>query len=311
MRTEDEVVQALAKKYAPPAYAFLRQVANRTGGANRTADALAMCLWKSQGFELIGFEVKVSRGDWLNEVKHPEKADPILRYCDRWFIVTGSRDIIKAGELPEQWGWIAPRGDGMEIVRKAPYLKPAEPPREFLAAILRRFGEQYVPGDQVAEMATKRAEDRMESARVQFESRYRDLVALEDAVRRFEEVSGLDIRNNQYQVERIGEVVKLVMGAKVEEAPMELMKMSAMMKALTARLDGFLTAWGHGADTRCDQYRTCGRMAGWLVESAHGRGFWHPMCGACADGDYWRRSTRVPLLNTPDERRQAKLKASA
>jgi hypothetical protein len=39
------------------------------------ADAIARHLWPSQGLELIGFELKVSRSDWLREIKDPYKCE--------------------------------------------------------------------------------------------------------------------------------------------------------------------------------------------------------------------------------------------
>ena len=73
----------------------------------RTADAIAIDTWESQGLEVHGFEIKCSRSDWLTELKHPEKSEPFRRFCDRWWLVTSSKDIVKPGELPEGWGHMA------------------------------------------------------------------------------------------------------------------------------------------------------------------------------------------------------------
>ena len=59
----------LALRYAPPAYAFFEEVRAQTGyAAGGSADGLALSLWPSRGIELHGFEVKVSRSDWLREL---------------------------------------------------------------------------------------------------------------------------------------------------------------------------------------------------------------------------------------------------
>lgn len=76
-------------------------------GELRTADALAIDTWESKGLEIHGFEVKCSRSDWLTELKQPEKSEPFRRFCDRWWLVTSSKDIVKPGELPAGWGHMA------------------------------------------------------------------------------------------------------------------------------------------------------------------------------------------------------------
>src|SRR5580704_8704369 len=83
------IVEALRKKYCPPAGAFIEQVPDGTGGyKRRTADGLGMLVWPSRGLELHGFEIKVARGDWLKELKDPTKAEAFSLHCDRWYVVT-------------------------------------------------------------------------------------------------------------------------------------------------------------------------------------------------------------------------------
>ncbi|RSY83147.1 hypothetical protein DAH66_12830 [Sphingomonas koreensis] len=141
MRAED-VRKALAKKFGAPEYALFFEVGDATGGrARRWADAVAMGLWPSRGLALQGFEIKVSRQDWLGELRKPEKAEAIARYCRYWWIVTPP-GIVKDGELPENWGLYEVQANGLRIVRAAPpreKLPPISP--EFLAALLRRSDE--------------------------------------------------------------------------------------------------------------------------------------------------------------------------
>lgn len=92
----------------------------------------------------MGFEVKVSRPDWLKELKDPSKADAICRYCDRWYLVAASAAIVKAGELPDTWGLIIPHGDGLKVAIEAKQLAPKPFDRGFVAAIMRRACEQSV-----------------------------------------------------------------------------------------------------------------------------------------------------------------------
>ena len=80
---KDDLLSILAKKYAPPYWAFIREFRNATGfSATRSADALAFGMYRSRGQAIIGFEVKTVRSDWLRELKNPEKAEPIAQFCD-------------------------------------------------------------------------------------------------------------------------------------------------------------------------------------------------------------------------------------
>lgn len=109
--------------------------------ATRSADAIAMSLWPSLGLELHGFEFKVSRADWLRELKDPRKAETFKRYCDRWWLVAGSSAIVRPGELPNGWGMLVLQGDRLVRLADAPRLDPQPVTRPFLAALLRRADE--------------------------------------------------------------------------------------------------------------------------------------------------------------------------
>lgn len=118
------VLALLQKKFGPPEHCFLSEVRNSTGHARtpRTADALAFSLWPSRGLELHGFEIKVSRGDWLRELKNPAKADAIATYCDRWWIVAGDDKVVVSPEeeLPKTWGLLVASDKGLKTVKAAP-----------------------------------------------------------------------------------------------------------------------------------------------------------------------------------------------
>lgn len=138
---ENDVIFALSKKYQTDSYAFIPQVRNQTGHSHqtRTADAVALSLWPSRGHELEGFEVKVSRSDWLNELKNHQKAEEIFQYCDRWWLVTGDKDIAKLDEIPKPWGWMALTESGIRVMKKAPQLKAKALSTGFVCAIFRRM----------------------------------------------------------------------------------------------------------------------------------------------------------------------------
>jgi len=139
--TAADVKAAIKRKFCAPEWATFYEVAEGTGAAGgRYADAIAMNLWPSRGCELHGFEVKVSRSDWLNELKQPDKSAPIQRFTDRWWIVTPP-DIIRDGELPPTWGHYIVKGNGLNVARMAPALPRENWHPHFLAAVLRRAHE--------------------------------------------------------------------------------------------------------------------------------------------------------------------------
>jgi hypothetical protein len=144
--TEADVLRRLARRYGEShgngdRWAFATHVRCSAGfgqgGLIRTADAVAMDLWPSTGLEIHGHEVKVSRSDWLAELKQPTKCEPVRRYCDRWWLVVADRSIVKAGELPDGWGLMAVSGERVRVLVKAPKLKPEPIGRDFIAPLLR------------------------------------------------------------------------------------------------------------------------------------------------------------------------------
>lgn len=143
-----DVQQLLRKRYSAPAWAYLEEVRNSTGyiGTPRTADGLAMSLWPSRGLSVHGFEVKVSRSDVVKELRTPEKAEAIMKYCDHWWLVLGDAKIIEPGELPPTWGLMVVRGKTqLRAVTEAPKLEPKPLDRNFIASLLRNFEQSYAP----------------------------------------------------------------------------------------------------------------------------------------------------------------------
>lgn len=157
----DLVFEALRKSpiYSDRSWIVLPQVRDATGaGVGRTADGLAMNAWPSRGLEVHGFEIKVHRHDWLRELKQPEKAESIFRYCDRWWIVVPEQfedqaaEIVKLEELPPTWGLlkVAEGGKSIRTARQAPKLKPRPLDRVFVAAVLRAVQGCATPAAAIA-----------------------------------------------------------------------------------------------------------------------------------------------------------------
>lgn len=155
----DKLTALLAEHYPAPTHAFIPEFRAGTGfGRESRADAIAMFLWPSGGLELIGFELKTSRTDWLRELKQPDKADPIKQFCDRWYLVVDETRIVNSwgekNEIPDDWGFMAPEYSSypykLKVHKEAPKLNPQPIDRLFLASLMRRastsFGELIING---------------------------------------------------------------------------------------------------------------------------------------------------------------------
>jgi hypothetical protein len=136
---EHQLVQRIKERYAMPEYATLANVGTPSG---TYADAVAINLWRSRGYEVIGFEVKSARSDWLREKKDPQKAEACAAYCNTFWIVA-NEGVVKLDELPLGWGLMEPQGKGLVTRQKA---KPLDHKRDltvpFMVNLIRRALEK-------------------------------------------------------------------------------------------------------------------------------------------------------------------------
>lgn len=233
--TEATLTVALKNRYAGSAFAFLPQVANGTGGnKSRTADALVMSLWPSRGLDLIGFEIKCSRQDWLNEMRRPEKADTIAKYCDRWYLVVASESFVQTGELPSAWGLMAPKGKVLRIVKEAQQLEPQPISRSFLAALLRNAAGAIVPKAEIEEELRRARESGKRDAELsktyKQEQSERDLAQLRQSLTSFEEISGVKI--DGYNGPRLGKALKLIQSSSIESYIRDLKRIDSIAQSI-------------------------------------------------------------------------------
>jgi hypothetical protein len=212
--TAQDVLTALRDRYPAQSYAFLTEVGNGTGARNyRHCDALVMSLWPSRGLEIIGFEVKVRRSDWMKELETPEKAEAIAQWCDRWYLVVGDEEIVKAGELPKNWGLFVPRADGLlRCKTEAKLAEPEpEPGRTFLAAVLRSIQAQLSPEAALqAEYHRGLKEGAAEESKKDWHKR--DLEELQKKVAAFEKGAGFKIDQGwAHFPENVGQALRQVL----------------------------------------------------------------------------------------------------
>lgn len=249
--TADDLIALLRGKYPSNEWALVTQVGNGTGfKVNRHADAIAMNLWPSRGLAVLGFEVKVARGDWLRELKAPDKADPIARYCDEWWVVA-PEEIVHPGELPLGWGLLAPKAKGLRVVVPAPRRAEAAPlDRDFIAAILRRVDVTQPNGPVVRRLEEEyRAKvdativRERERADEQVRERMEDLAA-------FEAASGVTLdRFSTWRWGNIGEAVKAVLNGKHDEPERRIENLKNIVTRLAEDLGMAVVASSNGDST--------------------------------------------------------------
>lgn len=145
--SERDILELLHQRYSKTysgarRFAVAEHVSNMQ---NRIADFIAVDSWPVSDFALHGHEIKVSRGDWLAELRQPDKSEAFKRYMDYWWLVVPDRDIVKPGELPAGWGLLAPgrRGGASYARASVPHAySPIPFPKVFSADLAERSPKQ-------------------------------------------------------------------------------------------------------------------------------------------------------------------------
>lgn len=202
--TSADVINCLKQRFGGTAWAFLEQVAPGTGARNyRWADAIAMSVWPSRGFDIHGIEVKISRYDFLKELAQPQKSEAVQKYCNRWWIATSDDSIVQPGELPPTWGWMVVNGKGMKVLTEAPPLTPQPISIEFLAAVMRN--KATTDESEVARRIDAAVKDSIKTREIYAEEKSRKL---HEVVAEFERRSGVKI--SEYDGPYMGTMVAIL-----------------------------------------------------------------------------------------------------
>jgi len=151
---EKDVILLLDKQYGyksnGESYARFPKFRTGTGyghGTEQEIDYLAISLWKSNYEQVIAFEIKLGRGDFLKEMKHPEKRKYALLFSNQFYFVA-PKDMIKPDELPIEAGLmeiedavVTPyclTGKCLRTRIQAPWRDDARPNWHFVRSIARR-----------------------------------------------------------------------------------------------------------------------------------------------------------------------------
>jgi hypothetical protein len=147
------ILKYLKYEYCLPKWALFTEVGNGTGSAQtRRADAIAVALWESFKMLICGFEIKSNRSDWLKELKTPEKANEMIKYCNKWYVVA-NEGIVREEELPENWGWYEADNKNKRLfIMKPAILQENQLDNKFVACVLRRAAQTMEKWNVIEEM---------------------------------------------------------------------------------------------------------------------------------------------------------------
>lgn len=220
-----DVLDALCRSLEGQGYVVVREVmvGSQRNRTERRADAIAVQLYESRGVHLHAFEVKVSRADWMRELREPAKADPIATGC-RYYTIIAPQGVVDPLEVPLAWGlWQVRAADGKVMRTRAG--QPNEDARfdvSTMARILRRaYDAILAPGADALKAAEQKGwkegheAGKRDAARPEgedYRERYNELV---EAVTAFQQASGVDLGARWYpnptKARRTGEAVRLLM----------------------------------------------------------------------------------------------------
>jgi hypothetical protein len=233
--TAAEMRKAVRARYGSSSAVF-DEVGNGTGSnCRRHADMVAMGLWPSRGLFLEGIEIKVSRSDWLSELRAPEKADAVGKFCDFWWLAIGDPSIVHEGELPANWGLLVLDGEKLKLAKQATKLEAAPLDRTFVAALLRRAAEAQdrIRQDALSEGREKGLADAPKNAERDRTSAEDDLATLRESVNAFERKSGLKI--DEWNGGRLGDVVAKIQALRYAADPTDTLEMAASQCEMFAK----------------------------------------------------------------------------
>ena len=202
----NQVYQALYKRYgqdsgdprAREEWVLIREARCAAGfdGNARSCDLIAINTWSSRGLALVGHEIKVSRNDWLKELKQPEKAHTFTRHCDTWWIVVPApwNAIVHADELPKGWGIMEVSGRGVKAIIQAttnpnPIPVPWTMTVAWLAGLDR--GQKRDIAQQLAAARSAGKEEGLAQRQPRLEARVDAIDANLERLRQFTELTGI------------------------------------------------------------------------------------------------------------------------
>lgn len=132
--------QLISLRYPAGEWAVIFELQKGVGfqGTTGRIDAAVFGCWPSKGHHRLAFEVKRSRGDFLRELKQPEKRKWVEEnFHETYFVVPAG--LVKPEEVPESWGLLAATKDGKKLrqVKVAMHREVPELPESMALSAIR------------------------------------------------------------------------------------------------------------------------------------------------------------------------------
>lgn len=154
------IVSALRRHLPPERWAFFPELIIRDGmqREERRLDVWAISLWPSDGYCRACYEIKVSRGDWLKELKQPAKRRLGVILSNEYWLATPP-GLVRPEELPPEAGLMeVDKAGRCTVARQAPWRETLPPTWALVATVARRAQrEEQIPMREIAELATEQA----------------------------------------------------------------------------------------------------------------------------------------------------------
>ena len=101
-------------------------------------DALAVSCFMSTKYKCVGYEVKVSRTDFMAELRAPDKTKRSAFCCTQFFFACPA-GLIKPVEVADPYGLVYVNENGRTRMVKRSSMPPTQPTWHFLGALIRRI----------------------------------------------------------------------------------------------------------------------------------------------------------------------------
>lgn len=245
--TSSQIIALLMKRYPEDRGEFVTaaEVAEANGGGGRRADFLALSCWPSSGYIIHGFEIKVTRSDWLRELAQVDKADAIGRFCQKWWLVAPP-GVAKLEELPTGWGLLEATDKGLRVAQHATKRESIPITAAFMAALVRNVAKggvgtaeknaEYQRGYQAGRESGDRELERVKKSKEQAEGWHKELA---DQVHAFQKETGINITSRSYAREKLpaAAAVKFIQGGGLESQRHALGQLKYMAEQVARQIE--------------------------------------------------------------------------
>jgi len=251
------MIELVRKRHDGDGWIVFQELGDKPGVlADRSADAVALGVWRSKKYEAHLYEFKISREDVKRELRDPRKAEGVGKYCHYWWLVVDDEKRLTDLVVPEVWGILklhitnvgGKEQRRLAVVRKAPRLTPEPFSPMFVVSAIRNIRRAYVDpidhkrvADELAELKygknrTLSDEERDEKEKLRLAEQ--KLRYIEGYVERFEERSGVKLDTPSWEWGRIGDAVKIVLKlAENEHADGNVLKAVAALSTASEELE--------------------------------------------------------------------------